>query len=168
MGTLVQCSFSLWRFISSWYHWLLASNLLRMKPVYADSVMFLIHSKSNLQYFINSLHVEMVCMGKQNVLPWSHYLQLYIVVYKQFTWCLQAWNIQLISKLSKGSIPTLSENWTPFALWVEEKASCLASLVPTPRVSLGEKQSGEQSRFSWAYSPKWWKTNEIARSLIIT
>ena len=43
------------------------------------------------------------------------------------------------------------------------------SLVPTPRVPPGgEKRSGEQSRISWAYSPKQWKTNEIARSLIIT
>ena len=42
------------------------------------------------------------------------------------------------------------------------------SLVPTPRAPPGEKRSGEQSRISWAYSPKRWKTNEIARSLIIT
>ena len=42
------------------------------------------------------------------------------------------------------------------------------SLVPTPRTPPGEKRSGERSRISWAYSPKWWKTNEIARSLIIT
>ena len=42
------------------------------------------------------------------------------------------------------------------------------SLVPTLRTPPGEKRSGEQSQISWAYSPKWWKTNEIARSLIIT
>ena len=42
------------------------------------------------------------------------------------------------------------------------------SLVPTPRAPPGEKRSGERSRISWAYSPKRWKTNEIARSLIIT
>ena len=29
----------------------------------------------------------------------------------------------------------------------------------------GEKWSGERSRISWAYSPKQWKTNEMARSL---
>ena len=48
------------------------------------------------------------------------------------------------------------------------KPNCKASLVPTPRAPPGEKRSGERSRISWAYSPKRWKTNEIARSLIIT
>ena len=43
-----------------------------------------------------------------------------------------------------------------------------ASLVPTPRAPPGKKQSGEQSRISWTYSLKQWKTNEIARTLIIT
>ena len=42
------------------------------------------------------------------------------------------------------------------------------SLVPTLRAPPGEKRSGERSRIFWAYSPKRWKTNEIARSLIIT
>jgi len=42
------------------------------------------------------------------------------------------------------------------------------SLVTSPCVPPGEKRSGEQSRISWAYSPKQWKTNEIVRSLIIT
>ena len=32
----------------------------------------------------------------------------------------------------------------------------------------GEKWSGERSQISWAYSPKQWKTNQIARSAIIT
>ena len=41
------------------------------------------------------------------------------------------------------------------------------SLVPRPRAPPGEKQSGEQSRFSWAYSPKVVRTNEIALSGII-
>ena len=36
------------------------------------------------------------------------------------------------------------------------------------REHLGEKRSGEQSRISWAYSPKVVMTNEIARSGIIT
>ena len=39
---------------------------------------------------------------------------------------------------------------------------------PTLCVPPGEKWSGERSQISWAYSPKRWKTNEIARSLIIT
>ena len=43
----------------------------------------------------------------------------------------------------------------------------LPSLVLTPHGPPGEKQSGEQSQISWAYSPKRRKTNEIARSLII-
>ena len=42
------------------------------------------------------------------------------------------------------------------------------SLVPCPRAPPGEKQSGERSRNSWAYSPKVVMTNEIARSVIIT
>ena len=42
------------------------------------------------------------------------------------------------------------------------------SLVPTPRALPGEKWSGERSRISWAYSPKRWKTNELARSVIVT
>ena len=40
------------------YHWLLASNLLWRKPVYADTIttrMFLIHSKPNVQYCIKSI-----------------------------------------------------------------------------------------------------------------
>ena len=44
----------------------------------------------------------------------------------------------------------------------------LPSLMPTPHVPPGEKRSGERSQISWAYSPKRWKTNEIARLLIIT
>ena len=49
-------------------------------------------------------------------------------------------------------------------------ASCqwLISLVPRPRVPPGEKRSGERSRISWAYYPKWVMTNEIARLVIIT
>ena len=42
------------------------------------------------------------------------------------------------------------------------------SLVSSPRAPHGEKQSGEQSLISWAYSQKVVRTNEIARSLIIT
>ena len=30
------------------------------------------------------------------------------------------------------------------------------SLMPTPHVPPGEKQSGEQSQISWAYSPNYW------------
>ena len=37
------------------------------------------------------------------------------------------------------------------------------SLVPSPRVPLGEKWSGEQSQISWAYTPKVVRTNEIVR-----
>ena len=44
----------------------------------------------------------------------------------------------------------------------EEVVSC------PPRTHLPVKNSGEQSRTFWAYSLKWWKTNKIARSLIIT
>ena len=43
----------------------------------------------------------------------------------------------------------------------------ISSLVTSPHVLPSEKQSGEQSQISWAYSPKCWKTNEIVRSLII-
>ena len=53
-------------------------------------------------------------------------------------------------------------------IFLIREPSPTSSLVPTPRAPPGEKRSGEQSRISWAYSPKWWKTNEIARSLIIT
>ena len=42
------------------------------------------------------------------------------------------------------------------------------SLVSSPRAPPGEKQSGEQSRISWAYYTKAVRTNEIARSVIIT
>ena len=51
---------------------------------------------------------------------------------------------------------------------VSKGAWTKCSLVPTPRTPSGEKRSGERSQISWAYSPKRWKTNEIARSLIIT
>ena len=44
----------------------------------------------------------------------------------------------------------------------------LSSLVPCPHVPPGEKQSGEQSRISWAYYLNVVMTNEIARSVIIT
>ena len=40
------------------------------------------------------------------------------------------------------------------------------SLVPSPCAPPGEKRSGEQSQIS--YSPKVVRTNEIARSVIIT
>ena len=43
-----------------------------------------------------------------------------------------------------------------------------SSLVPSPHVPPGEKRSGEQSQISWAYYPKVVRTNEIARSVIIT
>ena len=42
------------------------------------------------------------------------------------------------------------------------------SLVTSLRVPPGEKQSGEQSRISWAYYSKAVRTNEIARSVVIT
>ena len=101
------------------YHWLLASNLPWVKPVYVGTIttgMFLIHSKSNVQYCINSLHVEMDCIRKQ--------MYLLEVIICGFTSLFTSYSlgtyrldicIQLISKLSKGSIPTLSENWRPFA-----------------------------------------------------
>ena len=43
-----------------------------------------------------------------------------------------------------------------------------SSLVPTLHAPSGVKWSGEQSRISWAYYPKWVMTNEIVRLLIIT
>ena len=39
-------------------------------------------------------------------------------------------------------------------------------LVSSQRVPPGEKQSGEQSWISWAYSPKVVRTNKIARSVL--
>ena len=42
------------------------------------------------------------------------------------------------------------------------------SLVTSPRAPPGEKRSGERSRISWAYYLKAVRTNEIARSVIIT
>ena len=42
------------------------------------------------------------------------------------------------------------------------------SLVTSPRAPPGEKWSGEGSRISWAYYPKAVRTNQIARSVIIT
>ena len=41
-------------------------------------------------------------------------------------------------------------------------------LVSSHCVSPGEKQSGERSRISWAYSSKVVRTNEIMRSVIVT
>ena len=43
-----------------------------------------------------------------------------------------------------------------------------SSLVTSPRTPPREKRSGERSRISWAYYPKAVRTNEIARSVIIT
>ena len=43
-----------------------------------------------------------------------------------------------------------------------------SSLVTSPQVPPGKKQSGEQSQISWAYYPRVVRTNEIARSVIIT
>ena len=57
----------------------------------------------------------------------------------------------------------------PAPLTLTRQTTIIAgSLVPSPRAPPGDKRSGEQSRISWAYSPKRWKSNEIARSLIIT
>ena len=55
----------------------------------------------------------------------------------------------------------------PYTLECTQQTLVSGSLVSSPRVPPGEKRSGEQSRIPWAYSPKRWKTNEIARSLII-
>ena len=44
----------------------------------------------------------------------------------------------------------------------------MPSLVSSPHAPPGEKQSGERSRISLVYYPKVVKTNEIARSVIIT
>ena len=53
--------------------------------------------------------------------------------------------------------------------WGEGGASnCESSLVTSPRVSPSKKLSGEQSQFSWTYYPNLVRTNEIARSLILT
>ena len=41
-------------------------------------------------------------------------------------------------------------------------------LCPAPCTPLIDKQSGELSRISWAYSPKVVSSNEIARLAIIT
>ena len=60
-------------------------------------------------------------------------------------------------------------NFRKFSVTVKSiSCICHTSLVPTPRAPPGEKRSGERSRISWAFSSKRWKTNEIARSLIIT
>ena len=40
--------------------------------------------------------------------------------------------------------------------------------MPHPHAPPDKKRSGEQSRISWAYSPKVVMTNEVARSVIIT
>ena len=50
----------------------------------------------------------------------------------------------------------------------DEKPAVVIVPCPSPCAPPGEKQSGERNWISWAYSPKWWKTNEIVRSLIIT
>ena len=42
------------------------------------------------------------------------------------------------------------------------------SLVTSACTPPGEKRSGKQSQISWAYYPKAVRTNEIARSVIIT
>ena len=62
-----------------------------------------------------------------------------------------------------------------FLMKPKESARCnqtlsthAGSLLPTLHAPPGEKRSGKRSRISWTYSPKRWKTNEIARSLIIT
>ena len=49
--------------------------------------------------------------------------------------------------------------------WAELKVRlvCTFSLVPSPCASPGEKQFGERSQISWAYSPKVVRTNEIVR-----
>ena len=44
----------------------------------------------------------------------------------------------------------------------------VTSLVSNLRMPPSERQSGEQSQISWAYSPKAVRTNEIVRSVIIT
>ena len=42
------------------------------------------------------------------------------------------------------------------------------SLMPSPRTPPSEKWSGECSQIPWAYSSKVVRTNEVARSVIIT
>ena len=47
----------------------------------------------------------------------------------------------------------------------QSRVDALMILVPSPHVSPGEKQSGEWSQISWAYSRKVIWTNDIVRSL---
>ena len=71
-------------------------------------------------------------------------------------------HVKLLSKLS-------SPEGQMMLLINTHSHTCLPpSLVSSPRAPPGEKRSGKRSRIPWACSPKWWKTNEIARLLIIT
>ena len=58
-----------------------------------------------------------------------------------------------------------SQRYAGEPLWGEHHC---VSLVLSPCAPPGEKQSGEQSQISWAYYSKVVRTNEIARSVIIS
>ena len=62
----------------------------------------------------------------------------------------------------------MRNQWISGSLFLPTESLDTSSLVPTLCAPPSEKRSGEQSQIFWAYSPKQWKTNEIARSLIIT
>ena len=85
-------------------------------------------------------------------------------------WLNVAFFPELTAITCDGSSDTIIQHgyvYSSFQVPWKNLGSC-TSLVPTPRTPPGEKRSGERSQISWAYSPKRWKTNEIARSLIIT
>ena len=82
--------------------------------------------------------------------------------------CWVKLHINVYVRTSVNSIPNGDDELHVASYLLHSLCLQTCSLMPTPRVPPSEKRSGERSRISWAYSPKWWKTNEIARSLIIT
>ena len=87
-------------------------------------------------------------------------------------YCMQLWSISC-TVIAKGTLKSFTACFKQCGLLQLGHLNTLClqnlSLMPTPpSAPPGKKRSGERSRISWAYFPKWWKTNEIARSLIIT
>jgi len=127
-------------------------------------------------WLLSNIHYVCSCRVHGAYLASSSSSSIQVLQASEDTTCLRKFlSLHGLQLLWSWMVDT-SDSDTPevlhFRLQVDHVTSCevmwLSSLVSSPRAPPGKKRSGERSRIPWAYSPKRWKTNEIARSLIIT
>ena len=82
-------------------------------------------------------------------------------------WKISSHAVMLVRQETEKAAPDMIIQILYWALHVPPVCLTLVS-CPARMRPLGRKRSGERSRIPWAYSPKVVRTNEIARSVIIT